>query len=104
MLVANVWSKPPHGDLLAEVVGFAQDITYLMPEESLRGVMPGARVLPISSKAKVPLSMDLLGRVINGVGKPLDGKGTYSNLMMTIITTVNPLILYHDAPLLKYWM
>ncbi len=64
-----------HGDLLAEVVGFAQDITYLMPEESLRGVMPGARVLPISSKAKVPLSMELLGRVINGVGKPLDGKG-----------------------------
>lgn len=64
-----------HGDLLAEVVGFAQDITYLMPEESLRGVMPGARVLPISSKAKVPLSMDLLGRVVNGVGKPLDGKG-----------------------------
>jgi len=64
-----------HGDLLAEVVGFAQDITYLMPEESLRGVMPGARVLPISSKTKAPLSMDLLGRVINGVGKPLDGKG-----------------------------
>jgi len=64
-----------HGDLLAEVVGFAQDITYLMPEESLRGVMPGARVLPICSKAKIPLSMDLLGRVINGVGKPLDGKG-----------------------------
>jgi flagellum-specific ATP synthase len=64
-----------HGDLLAEVVGFAQDITFLMPEESLRGVMPGARVLPISSKARVPLSMELLGRVINGVGKPLDGKG-----------------------------
>ncbi len=64
-----------HGDLLAEVVGFAQDITFLMPEESLRGVMPGARVLPIASKGRVPLSMDLLGRVINGVGKPLDGKG-----------------------------
>ena len=64
-----------HGDLLAEIVGFAQDITFLMPEESLRGVMPGARVLPISSKAKLPMSMGLLGRVINGVGKPLDGKG-----------------------------
>ncbi|MCI2284611.1 flagellar protein export ATPase FliI [Colwellia sp. MSW7] len=63
------------GDLLAEVVGFSQDITYLMPEESLRGVLPGARVLPISTKLHLPLSMDLLGRVINGVGKPLDGKG-----------------------------
>ncbi len=64
-----------HGDLLAEVVGFAQDITYLMPEESLRGVLPGARVLPIASKSQLPLSMALLGRVIDGVGKPLDGKG-----------------------------
>lgn len=64
-----------HGDLLAEVVGFAQDITYLMPEESLRGVLPGARVLPIASKSQLPLSMSLLGRVIDGVGKPLDGKG-----------------------------
>ena len=64
-----------YGDLLAEVVGFAQDITYLMPEESLRGVLPGARVLPVANKMKIPLSMDLLGRVINGVGHPLDGKG-----------------------------
>jgi flagellum-specific ATP synthase len=64
-----------HGDLLAEVVGFAKDITYLMPEESLRGVSPGARVLPVSTKLNLPLSMKLLGRVINGIGKPLDGKG-----------------------------
>jgi len=67
-----------HGDLLAEVVGFAQEITYLMPEESLRGVLPGARVLPVSTKLQLPLSMNLLGRVINGVGKPLDGKGPIS--------------------------
>lgn len=66
------------GDLLAEVVGFAQEITYLMPEESLRGVLPGARVLPISTKLHLPLSMNLLGRVINGIGKPIDGKGPIS--------------------------
>lgn len=63
------------GDLFAEVVGFAQEITYLMPEESLRGVLPGARVLPVLNKLHLPLSMNLLGRVINGIGKPLDGKG-----------------------------
>ena len=66
------------GDLLAEVVGFAQEVTYLMPEESLRGVLPGARVLPVSTKHSLPLSMNLLGRVINGVGKPIDGKGPIS--------------------------
>ncbi|GHE80855.1 flagellar protein export ATPase FliI [Thalassotalea profundi] len=63
------------GDLIAEVVGFSGDTTYLMPEISLRGVLPGARVVPVSSKSRVPLSMDLLGRVIDGVGKPIDGKG-----------------------------
>ncbi|GAA5132152.1 flagellar protein export ATPase FliI [Thalassotalea piscium] len=63
------------GDLIAEVVGFSGDTTYLMPELSLRGVLPGARVVPVSSKSRVPLSMDLLGRVVDGVGKPLDGKG-----------------------------
>jgi len=64
-----------HGELIAEIVGFSNDITYLMPEQSLTGVIPGARVLPLSRKARIPLSMDLLGRVIDGVGKPLDGKG-----------------------------
>ncbi len=63
-----------HGDLIAEVVGFAEDKTFLMPEQSLRGVMPGASVVPIGKKYSIPLSMDLLGRVIDGVGKPLDGK------------------------------
>jgi len=63
------------GDLIAEVVGFSHDKTYLMPEQSLEGVLPGASVMPLSSKARLPLSMNLLGRVVDGVGKPLDGKG-----------------------------
>ena len=64
-----------HGDLIAEVVGFSKDITFLMPEQSLQGVLPGARVVPLSTKSKLPLSMELLGRVIDGVGNPIDDKG-----------------------------
>ncbi len=63
------------GELVAEIVGFSGDKTYLMPEESLKGVLPGASVVPLSSKIKIPFSMELLGRVIDGVGKPIDGKG-----------------------------
>ena len=63
------------GDLVAEVVGFSQDKTFLMPEQSLHGVSPGARVVPLSTKSTLPFSMDLLGRVIDGVGQPLDGRG-----------------------------
>jgi len=64
-----------HGDLIAEIVGFSQEKTFLMPEQSLQGVLPGARVVPLSTKKRLPLSMDLLGRVIDGVGTPLDDKG-----------------------------
>lgn len=63
------------GDLIAEVVGFDGEHTYLMPEQSLQGVLPGARVLPLNQKSQIPLTMNLLGRVVDGVGKPLDGKG-----------------------------
>jgi flagellum-specific ATP synthase len=67
------------GDLIAEIVGFSKEITFLMPEQSLQGVLPGARVVPLATKARLPFSMDLLGRVVDGVGKPLDGKGPIKN-------------------------
>jgi len=67
------------GDLIAEIVGFSKDITFLMPEQSLQGVLPGARVVPLTTKFRLPLSMELLGRVVDGVGKPLDGKGPIKN-------------------------
>lgn len=63
------------GEILAEVVGFAQERVFLMPQEEIDGVVPGARVTPMLQYKGIPLSMALLGRVIDGVGRPLDGKG-----------------------------
>ncbi|WP_369812677.1 flagellar protein export ATPase FliI [Alkalimonas collagenimarina] len=63
------------GTLLAEVVGFSGDRIYLMPKDDVSGVVPGARVTPVLHDKGVPLTMDLLGRVIDGAGTPLDGKG-----------------------------
>ena len=60
------------GLLDAEVVGFAQDRLFLMPKDDITGVVPGARVTPLSNYQGVPLSMALLGRVIDGGGQPLD--------------------------------
>ncbi len=59
----------------AEVVGFGADKLFLMPTEGLRGMMPNARVIPTSTVASVPVGEALLGRVIDGAGKPLDGRG-----------------------------
>jgi flagellum-specific ATP synthase len=63
------------GTLAAEVVGFANDRIFLMPKDDVQGVLPGAVVRPISQERGLPLSMALLGRVIDGAGQPLDGKG-----------------------------
>ena len=63
------------GDMDAEVVGFSDDKLFLMPSESMKGVIPGARVTPVGQSEGVPVGMELLGRVIDGIGQPLDGLG-----------------------------
>ena len=57
------------------MVGFSGDRLYLMPSEQLKGVIPGARVVPITEEYGIPVGMNLLGRVIDGIGQPLDGLG-----------------------------
>lgn len=63
------------GTMEAEVVGFSDEILYLMPSEQLLGVLPGAKVTPLEGEQGIPVGMHLLGRVIDGVGKPIDGLG-----------------------------
>ncbi|UKA09515.1 flagellar protein export ATPase FliI [Photobacterium damselae] len=64
-----------NGELEAEVIGFSGDTLFLMPSEQLTGVMPGAKVTPILQESGLPVGSELLGRVIDGVGNPLDGLG-----------------------------
>ncbi len=59
----------------AEVVGFSESKLFLMPIEPVSQLKPGLRVVPIAYNDKVPVGMELLGRVIDGAGRPLDGKG-----------------------------
>jgi flagellum-specific ATP synthase len=59
----------------AEVVGFSEQKLFLMPIENVTGLKPGLKVVPVAYEDKVPVGPELLGRVINGAGKPLDGKG-----------------------------
>lgn len=59
----------------AEVVGFHDETLYLMPTGSIRGLVPNAKVKPIRSDSLVPVGDALLGRVVDGAGKPLDGRG-----------------------------
>lgn len=59
----------------AEVVGFAGEKLYLMPTGPIRGIGPNARVVPTGRSYEAAVGDGLLGRVIDGAGVPLDGKG-----------------------------
>jgi len=59
----------------AEVVGFKEQKLILMPFGELRGVKPGSKVVEVTSRSTVPVGYGYLGRVIDGLGRPLDGKG-----------------------------
>ena len=63
------------GEIEAEVVGFAENITYLMPTEAVKGIVPGSRVQPLNREQGLAVGMALLGRVVDGNGQPLDGLG-----------------------------
>jgi flagellum-specific ATP synthase len=59
----------------AEVVGFAGDRLFLMPTGDIHGLKPNARVIPRLGAETAAVGEELLGRVIDGAGQPLDGLG-----------------------------
>ncbi len=59
----------------AEVVGFREGRTLLMPLGELQGIGPGTKVLPTGAPFRVSVGPHLLGRIIDGLGAPLDGLG-----------------------------
>ncbi len=68
--------KPQEGEpILAEVVGFRNGRTLLMPLGDLRGVGLDSLITVRRDKASFGVGEQMLGRVIDGLGNPLDGKG-----------------------------
>lgn len=63
------------GFIYCEVVGFRKDCILLMPLGSIEGLRAGAKVINTGSTMKVKVSETLLGRVLDGLGNPIDGKG-----------------------------
>ncbi|HEY9050283.1 MAG TPA: flagellar protein export ATPase FliI [Gammaproteobacteria bacterium] len=84
---------PGNHHIEAEVVGFSGDKTYLMAMGDSRGLVPNARVIPVGHSSEIKISEAFLGRVIDGRGRPLDGKGPLQadTAMPLQGKTINPL-------------
>jgi flagellum-specific ATP synthase len=72
----------------AEVVGFRDGRTLLMPLGELHGIGPGTRVLATGESFRVTVGNELLGRIVDGLGRPDDGLGSPSGVLRS--TTAAP--------------
>lgn len=73
--IESVNSSDVTSRVAAEVVGFKGEKTLLMPLGDLEGVRAGDLVKSTGGCMKVPVSNRMLGRVLDGLGNPMDGKG-----------------------------
>ncbi|MBS4032701.1 MAG: flagellar protein export ATPase FliI [Clostridiales bacterium] len=71
--VCLVYAKPDEPPVAAEVVGFRDSHVLMMPLGNLSGIGPGCQVLPTGKVFSVSVGPHLLGQVLDGLGKPLNG-------------------------------
>jgi flagellum-specific ATP synthase len=73
--VCDIYTKGGANKITAEVLGFRDNQVLMMPLEEIRGIGPGCRVVARQQRAIIPVGAGLLGRVIDGLGNPIDNKG-----------------------------
>lgn len=66
--------------LLAEVVGFRAQQVLLMPLGEMQGIQPGSPIYPLGTCFEIPVGRSLLGRVLDGLGSPIDGLENLTDL------------------------
>ncbi|MCL2037206.1 MAG: FliI/YscN family ATPase, partial [Oscillospiraceae bacterium] len=91
--VCRIYSKDMKEHVFAEVVGFNAEKVLLMPYTDIEGIGPGSIVDNTGDKLMVKTSQSLVGRIIDAIGRPLDGKGEveYTGTMSISGVGVNPL-------------
>jgi len=92
--VCNIHPRGNKTGIKAEVSGFRDGSILLMPLEETRGLGPGSRVIASDQKALIGVGKGLLGRVIDGLGNPIDDKGPIpiENEYPIYVNPINPLL------------
>ena len=73
--VCRIYPSDGRPPIEAEVVGFREGVIQLMPVGEMAGLTPGSRILSTGRPAQAPVGQELLGRVVDGLGRLIDGKG-----------------------------
>ena len=79
--------------ILAEVVGFRGKKVLLMPLGEMEGIGPGSKVEALGITLRVNVGEALLGRVLDGLGNPIDNKGLLNNgKLICCVISPSPLL------------
>lgn len=73
--ICHLYSLKGDSYIKAEVVGFKDENVLLMPYGDLQGIGPGSSVVATRAPFIIPVGQSLLGRVLDGLGTPMDGNG-----------------------------
>ncbi|MEJ2221563.1 MAG: flagellar protein export ATPase FliI [Desulfobacterales bacterium] len=73
--VCDIYTKRDSHKISAEVLGFKDNKVLMMPLAEIRGIGPGCPIVARQQRAVIPVGPGLLGRVIDGLGNPIDNKG-----------------------------
>ena len=76
--------------ILAEVVGFRDDKILLMPLGDMEGIAAGSLVVASGKTLRVNVGEELIGRVIDGLGNPIDGKGPIKTQKTYAVSNMPP--------------
>jgi flagellum-specific ATP synthase len=92
--VCDIHGKETEPPVKAEVLGFRDQTVLMMPLEEIRSIGPGSRVVAQQQNASIAVGHQLLGRVIDGLGTPIDGLGGLSTEIEYPIyaNPINPLL------------
>ena len=73
--VCSITSDRSSDKIEAQVIGFRENVVLLMALSSIHLIHPGCKVISRRNSNEVPYGPSLLGRIIDGMGRPIDGKG-----------------------------
>ena len=85
-----ILGDPRHSSTRAEVVGFRDDRVLLMPLGEFEGIRPGTGVFPTRASLTVPVADSLRGRVLDGLGRPMDDRGPLNALVRRPVHSTAP--------------
>lgn len=92
--ICRIYKLRSNDYIEAEVVGFANNDVILMPLSHMKGIAPGCKVVSTNRQLSIKVGKSLLGRVLDGLGHPIDGLGkiTASESYESFNDPPNPLI------------